>query len=370
MELKYNINQESHKVIFCSKNKNDFIISDLKKLASDKKVFFLYDKKINRILIQQILGNLKLSGCNIFTMKVEGNKINKNEKLLFKIVNNLIKNNFTKKSVLISCGGGVIGDVSALASSLYLRGLIYFHIPTTMTAMVDSCIGGKTGINYRGIINSFGNYYHPKCVYILEDIIKLIPEREYLAGIPEVIKCGLIDSKKILNFLKVNKKQIIYRNFSYVSKMCKFALQTKIKFFLKDIYEKNQRLNLNFGHTFAHAMEMTLEKHFKRDYIRHGEAVGIGILCEIYYGFSKKNKIFNTAKSLLEIYALPTSLNTNEIKKNKQLIQSNIYKNIFLDKKKISQFPRYIKLIKLGKAKVMEIKNFDHLNETIYKIIL
>ena len=75
-------------------------------------------------------------------------------------------------------------------------------------------------------------------------------------------------------------------------------------------------------------------------------------------------------KNLLEIYALPTNLNTNEIKKNKQLIQSNIYKNIFLDKKKISQFPRYIKLIKLGKAKVMEIKNFDHLNETIYKIIL
>ena len=152
--------------------------------------------------------------------------------------------------------------------------------------------------------------------------------------------------------------------------MCKFALQTKIKFFVKDIYEKNQRLNLNFGHTFAHAIEMTLEKHFKRDYIRHGEAVGIGILCELYYGFAKKNKIFNTAKNLLEIYALPTNLNTNEIKKNKQLIQSNIYKNIFLDKKKISQFPRYIKLSKLGKAKVMEIKNFDHLNETIYKIIL
>ena len=367
MEIKYNIDKENYKITFCSKNKKDFIISDLKKLSSDKRVLFLYDKNINKKLIQQILDNLKLSGCSIFTMKIEGNKMNKNEKLLFKIIDNLIKNKFTKKSVIISCGGGVVGDVSALASSLYLRGLIYFHIPTTMTAMVDSCIGGKTGINYKGIINSLGNYYYPKNVYIIENIINLIPQREYIAGIPEVIKCGLIDSKKIIDFLKLNQKQIVNRNFSYVSKMCKFALQTKIKFFTKDVYEKNLRLNLNFGHTFAHAIEMTLEKHFKSDYIRHGEAVGIGILCEIFYAFSKKNKIFYEIKNLLKNYSLP--INLNEIKKNKQLLQSNIYKNIFLDKKRINQYPRYIKLIKPGKTKVMEMKNFDHLNETIFSII-
>ena len=102
MELKYNINQEAHKIIFCSKNKKDFIVSDLKKLSSDKKVFFIYDKNIDNLLIKQILDNLKLSGCKISTLKIEGNKINKNQKLLFKIIDALIKNNFTKKSVLIS----------------------------------------------------------------------------------------------------------------------------------------------------------------------------------------------------------------------------------------------------------------------------
>ena len=369
MEIKYNINKEKYKITFCSKNKKDFIISDLKKLSSDKRVLFLYDKNINKLLIQQILENLKLSGCRIYVMKVEGDKINKNEKLLFKIIDNLIKNKFTKKSVIISCGGGVVGDVSALASSLYLRGLIYFHIPTTMTAIVDSCIGGKTGINYKGIINSLGNYYYPNNVYILENIINLIPDREYLAGIPEVIKCGLIDSIKTLNFLKKNKKQIISRNFSYVSKMCRLALKTKIKFFVKDIYEKNLRLNLNFGHTFAHAIEMTLEKHLNSLNIRHGEAVGIGILCELYYAFQKRNKIFYETKKILEDYSLPTKLNGEKIKKNKQMLQSVIYKNIFLDKKRISQYPRYIKLIKKGKTKVTEMKNFDHLNDTIFRII-
>jgi 3-dehydroquinate synthase len=369
MIINYRVNQEKHKVKFCSQNNKDFIVSDLKKLISDKKILFLYDKNIDELLIRQILDNLKLSGCKVFIMELEGAKVNKNEKLLFKIIDILIKNNFTKKSVVISCGGGVVGDVSALASSIYLRGLIYFHIPTTMTAIVDSCIGGKTGINYKGIINSLGSYYHPKNVYILESIIKLIPEREYLAGIPEVIKYGLIDNKTILNFLRNNKKSIVNRNFNRVSKMCKLALLSKIKFFSKDVHEKNQRLKLNFGHTFAHAIEMTLEKYFKKDYIRHGEAVGIGILCELYYSNPKRNKILKFTKNLLEMYNLPTKLSSKKIKSNIQAIQSIIYKNIFLDKKKINQFPRYIKLTKLGKAKVMEMKNYDQLNETIFKII-
>ena len=124
MHLKYNINKENYKISFCTKNNEDFIISDLKKLSSDKRVLFLYDKNINEKLIRRILDNLKLSGCNIFVMRIEGNKINKNEKLLFKIIDNLIANKFTKKSVIISCGGGVVGDVSALASSLYLKELV------------------------------------------------------------------------------------------------------------------------------------------------------------------------------------------------------------------------------------------------------
>ena len=79
-----------------------------------------------------------------------------------------------------------------LLSSLYLRGMYYFHIPSTMTSIVDSCIGGKTSVNYKGIINCIGNYYHPKRVYISEEIIKDIPDREYIAGFAEILKCGLI----------------------------------------------------------------------------------------------------------------------------------------------------------------------------------
>ena len=158
--------------------------------------------------MNEIVDELKSSGCNLFIVECKGDKSNKNEKFLFSILDLLIKNKFTKKSIIISFGGGVVGDVAALASSLYLRGLIYFCIPTTITSIVDSSIGGKTAINYKGVINSIGNYYHPKAVFILEDVINEIPDREYFSGFAEIIKCGLIENNKIFSFLKRNKKTL------------------------------------------------------------------------------------------------------------------------------------------------------------------
>ena len=131
----------------------------------------------------------------------------KNQKLLFKIIDKLIEKKFSKKSVLLSCGGGVVGDVAALASSLYLRGMIYFHIPTTMTAIVDSCLGGNR-YKLQNIINSVGNYFHSQNVFISKNVIELIPNREFISGIPEIIKCGFIYNKKILKMLMINKREM------------------------------------------------------------------------------------------------------------------------------------------------------------------
>ncbi len=369
MTISYKINNLEHKVIFCKSGKINFISSELDKVNSDKNVLLIYDNKIDIKVLKNIFDELKISGCKVFSIKAKGEKINKNEKFLFNIINFLIKNKFTKSSVIISCGGGVIGDVAALASSLYLRGTNYFSIPSTMTAIVDSSIGGKTGINYKGIINSLGTYYHPKNVFILEEILSSVPEREYIAGIAEIIKCGLIDDKRILSFLKKNKDKIILRNYNFVSKICEMTLKSKIKFFSDDVYEKNSRLALNFGHTFAHAIEMAIENKLKKDIIRHGEAVALGILCEIYYANKKKTKLFDLAKELFSIFNLPTELKLKKLKLDKIKLVDEIYKSIFLDKKKIGQYPRYISLKKQGKPIINEIKDFDHINDTILEVL-
>ena len=367
--ISYSINNTEHRITFCKTKKLEKISDSIENVKSDKNVLLICDNKIDKIVVKNIFSELKLSGCKIFSLQIKGYKFNKNEKFLFKILDFLIKNKFTKKSVILSCGGGVVGDVAALASSLYLRGTIYYSIPSTMTAIVDSSIGGKTGINYKGIINSLGTYYHPRNVFILEDIISSIPQREYLAGFAEVIKCGLIDNKKILSYLENEKNSIIKRDFKKIEKVCEMTLKTKIKFFKDDIYENNNRLMLNFGHTFAHAIEMAIENELKKDMIRHGEAVALGILCEIYFANKSKNTLFSLSKKFFELFNLPTFLNLKNLNLDKVKLMNEIYKNIFLDKKKISHYPRYISLKKIGKPKIDEIKDFDFINDTLLKVL-
>ena len=206
MQIKYKLEKEDHYVTFCRTNSLEKISNFFEKINSDKNALLLYDKNISKEIINKIYNELKISGCNIILKECKGDKVNKNKKFLFELIDTLLKNKFTKRSVVISCGGGVVGDVSALASSLYLRGLYYFNIPTTITAIIDSSIGGKTAINYKGVTNSVGTYYHPKNVFILEEILKTLPEREFISGVAEIIKCGLIDNIKIIKFLIKIKK--------------------------------------------------------------------------------------------------------------------------------------------------------------------
>jgi len=369
-EISYKVDNTINKVVI-SENIEKKIAKDLTLLKSDKKALFIYDENIDKKFIKEILEKIKLSGCNIVVQKIRGDKKNKTLKNLLGLFDILLKNKFSKKSVIISCGGGVIGDMCGLLSSLYLRGTYYFHIPSTMTAIVDSCIGGKTAINYKGIINSLGNYYHPNRVYISFKILKNLPDREYYSGFSEILKCGLIKKNNILGILLKNSQKIFDREFNTLSKLILESLKTKISFFINDIKENNERLFLNFGHTFAHALEMATDKCIKKDYLRHGEAVGIGMLCEILLSnadVNKKTDLIKTCESLLKKYNLPISINLpNNVKL--QNFQNEVYKNIFLDKKRINKNPRYIYLNKIGKPKIKEIENLNALNDVIYKFI-
>ena len=369
--ISYEVDNETNKVLY-SKEIDKVFIKDINDLKSDQKILFIYDKNISKKIIDDFKTKLKLTGNIVFFKEIEGKKVNKNLNNLLKLFDELIRNKFTKNSIIISCGGGVVGDLCGLLSSLYLRGTIYFHIPTTMTAIVDSCIGGKTGINYKGIINSLGNYYHPKRVYISERIIADIPNREFFSGFAEIIKCGLIGNKKIIGYLNKDKHLFKRKNSQNLSKIILETLKTKISFFKNDVKEKNKRLYLNFGHTFAHAMEMTTDKYLKKDFLRHGEAVGLGMLCEIMMSqnTSRKNNsnsLYYMTKQLLEKYNLPTKLKIPN--KLNRKIHSGIYGGVFLDKKIKNKYPRFISLKKICSPTIEEIKDFGALNDSIYKII-
>jgi 3-dehydroquinate synthase len=368
MKIQYKINQKNHNIYF-KKNIEKSLISEIEKVKSDKKILFIYDNKIHKDIVDKLFQNLKNSGCQVSAYEFKGNKHNKNEKTLFSLINLMMHKKFTKKSILISLGGGVIGDVSALAASLYYRGIIYFYIPSTMTSIVDSCIGGKTGINYNNVINSVGNYYHANSVFIYYDILRKLPDREYFSGLPEIVKCGLIKRNRIINILLNSKNKILDRDYKILETLCSETLKTKIFFFKNDIYENGSRLYLNFGHTFAHSFEMATEKLLNKELLRHGEAVGIGMLCEILLSTKKKNSTFFLLEKILKLYSLPTRLNEFKLKISKQKLIDQIYNSIFLDKKKINKYPRYISLKTMHKPKIKEIQNTGDIIEIIKAFI-
>ncbi len=364
MKIQYKINKENHNIYF-KKNIDNSLVSEIEKVKSDKKILFIYDNKIHQSIVDKLFQNLKNSGCEVSAYEFKGNKHNKNEKTLFSLINLMINKNFTRKSILISLGGGVIGDVCALAASLYYRGIIYFYIPSTMTSIIDSCIGGKTGINYKNVINSVGNYYHSNSVFIYHDILKKLPDREYISGIPEIIKCGFLKKNKILEILLKSKKKNLQRDYLTLKSLCSETLKTKIFFFKNDIYENGNRLYLNFGHTFAHSFEMATEQLLNKELLRHGEAVGVGMLCEILLSSKKKNNLYFLLEKLLKLYSLPTNLHQYKLKISKQKLIDQIYNSIFLDKKKINKFPRYIGLKKMYKPTIKEIDDTGKMLEVI-----
>jgi 3-dehydroquinate synthase len=367
MIIKYKVHDQDYKIIL-TKKVTQSILFDLKNLSCDKKLIFIYDKNIDKLIIKNIKEELIKSYFSIFFLELVGNKINKTEKSIFKILDFLILNNFTRNSVILSCSGGVVGDMAALAACLYMRGITYLHIPTTMMSIIDSCVGGKTAINYKGLINSVGTYYHPKSVYISSEILKKIPSREYYSGLTEIIKYGLIKNKKILEILKNKKNLIDKKNIKFMFDLIDQSLRVKISYFSKDVYEKDRRLVLNFGHTFAHAIEMATQKYFGYEVFRHGEAVGVGILCELYYANKGKSKIVTFIENLLKKYELPIRILKNK-NVDYQKIHSEIFKLIFLDKKKIGENPRYIHIIKEGMPQIKLLKDHNLINETISKFL-
>lgn len=345
MIIKYKVYDQSLKIILAKKILNN-ILNDLKNLNSDKKLLFIYDKKIDEQVIKNFAINLKTSGCSVYFLELTGNKIHKSEKTLLRIIDFLISKKFTKNSVILSCCGGVIGDISSMASSLYLRGMIYLHIPTTITSIIDSCIGGKTGINYRGLINSLGTYYHAKSIYISEEILKKIPSREYYSGLPEIIKYGLIRKNSILRNL--NNNQILFerRDFNFLSKLITESLKTKIHFFSKDVYEKNERLSLNFGHTFAHAIEVQ-NKYSKR--INHGEAVIMGMMMATKLSYQKKLCSIQTLNEIEEIF-IKNNLKYKIKSYYKKFEYNKLIKYMANDKKNNDSKINFILLKKIGET--------------------
>jgi 3-dehydroquinate synthase/shikimate kinase/3-dehydroquinate synthase len=218
----------------------------------------------------------------------KANEINKNFNSVNSILNILLNKNFSREDCLISIGGGITGDVSGFAASLFKRGLKFINIPTTLLSQVDSSIGGKTGINTKYGKNLVGSFYQPNLVISDIQFLKTLPRREIICGYGEILKHSIIASKKFYKFLEKNNKKIINLSSPFIEKAIYESCKIKKSVVEKDEKERGMRKVLNFGHTFAHAYEASLGYSKK---LNHGEAVILGMKTAL--SFSLKNNLLS-----------------------------------------------------------------------------
>jgi 3-dehydroquinate synthase len=186
----------------------------------------------------------------------------------------LVRAGADRRALLVAVGGGVVGDVAGFVAASYSRGIGLVHIPTTLVAQVDSAIGGKTGVNLPEGKNLVGAFYPPKLVIGDPDLLRTLPPREFRSGIYEIIKYGVIGDAKLFRFLEANMEKLLRRDPGALDFVIERSVAQKARVVSQDEHESGLREILNFGHTFAHALE-SVTKY--RKYL-HGEAVAWGMM--------------------------------------------------------------------------------------------
>ena len=342
--IKLNIKTENQKYpIFIGNN----IIGNLSKFLRENLISFnqcliVADKNVPKKLIKKVLNSLLKKKITLHHFN--SSEKNKNQKNIDDILSILLNKNFNRNDCVISIGGGITGDISGFAASIFKRGLKFINIPTTLLSQVDSSIGGKTGINNKHGKNLIGTFYQPSLV--ISDIIflKSLPKREIICGYGEILKHAIISDKKFFSFLDKNGSQIFNLKSPLIEKAIFKSCSIKKKVVEADEKEMGIRKVLNFGHTFAHAYEATL-KYSKK--LNHGEAVILGIKTAAKFSLSiniLNIKEFNLIENHLNKLDLPKSINKFFSKRDLNRILSFMKK----DKKNNSNKINLVLLKKIG----------------------
>jgi len=281
----------------------------------------------------------------------------KNLDTVNQIFTSLLENRFDRSSTLIALGGGVVGDMTGYAAACYQRGVNFIQIPTTLLSQVDSSVGGKTGVNHPLGKNMIGAFYQPKAVIIDVDTLDTLPNREFSAGMAEVIKYGLLGNENFLSFIEKNVDFLMNKKKSSLIDAIYQSCNDKANIVAEDELEAGKRALLNLGHTFGHAIENSMGYG---NYL-HGEAISIGMYMAAVMsekeGFIDQSQV-SRVKSILENCELPTRL-TGKIN------FSDFSKSMSVDKKVLKGKIRLVLLKPIGAAFISDDYHKEFLDQTI-----
>jgi len=343
-EIKFK-NKNSKYSILIGKNALNELPAKLKSLCPNaKNAAIILDKKIPS-KFKKIIKN-KLKNYNLLILPFSANEKNKSINIVNYYLKLLLSKNFNRSDLLIAVGGGVTGDVAGFVASIFKRGINFVNVPTTLLAQVDAAVGGKTGVNSVFGKNLIGSFYQPKLVISDTAFINTLPKKEMVCGFAEILKHSIIKDKNFFKWLEKNSKLILSKNSNALTYAIKKSCQIKIFFVTKDTNEKGLRMTLNFGHTFAHAIE--IKNNYSKN-ITHGEAVLTGMILAIKLSILKRNCKKEVLNKITELYNHNNLNYTLKNISNSNWIRSLIpyLKN---DKKNTDEKINFLLLKKIGQA--------------------
>jgi len=244
--------------------------------TTSPKIGVVTDKHVASHYLQETLRSLCKAGYDPTPIILPPGERTKTLGSIAKILDVLARQKFERQSLLLALGGGVIGDITGFAAAIYQRGIPFVQVPTTLVAQVDSSVGGKTGVDHRLGKNLIGAFYQPRAVLIDTLTLRTLPRREWIAGLAEVIKYGIIADEEFFAFLEQQMPALLKLKEEPVIHAIKRSCEIKAQVVVEDERESDRRRILNYGHTIGHALE-SLSGY--RGLI-HGEAVGIGLVQE------------------------------------------------------------------------------------------
>jgi 3-dehydroquinate synthase len=309
----------------------------LKKINLGQKYALITDSRTTKIHGITIAKFLNKNGVKTEIFSFESGEKSKTLGTIESLAEAMVEKGFNRKDAIIALGGGVVGDIAGFLASIFLRGIPFVQIPTTLLAMVDSAIGGKTGVDLKTGKNLLGTITQPKAVFIDINLLKTLPENQIRNGLGEIIKYGVIKDEKFFSYLEKNLAKVFAQDEKVLNYIIQKSIAIKVEVVENDEKESKNRMILNYGHTYGHALE-TMSNYT----LLHGYAISIGMVIANEMAVEKKllkQKDADRIKALLEKAELPV-----------YSMQKPTIKDLMTDKKSDGKSINFILPTKVGNA--------------------
>ena len=308
-----------------------------------KRCFIVTAAPIRKHWEEPLKASLTAAGLQPSTCEIADGERHKNLDTISSLARKLLDSGADRGTLLIALGGGVVGDLTGMLASLFMRGIDYIQVPTTFLAQVDASIGGKTGVNLAAGKNLLGAYHHPRLVLIDPSTLGTLPEREFRSGLYEALKCSAIRSAELFRYMEEHRDRILQRDLEALQHVIAESVRIKAEVVSADEREAGLRRILNFGHTIGHALEA--ETGYKQ--FLHGEAVAWGMVAATLISSGMQRAEADAAQRLISVILAYAPLPRVEVRPKR------ILKRLQNDKKTRNGVVHFVLPVEMGRVDVV-----------------